>query len=447
MADMTSQRPAQPKPKSDDGPCPEADHSMRTRLIHGHTRTDRWDYSHQVVPPQSCSATFRLDSVERGAQGFMDFAHTPEGDTRKVPIYIYDRLDEPTRGMLEENLATAEGGDMALCFASGMAAISATLSTLVRSGEHIVANRVLYGCTYSLMANWLPRIRVDVSFVDLIDPQKLCNAIRPETRVVYFETPVNPEMTLIDIAAMRKAVDEINADRTADEKIRIVVDNTFATPFCQRPLELGADIVCCSLTKAIGGFGTDIGGAVIGPHWLHDPLILYRKDFGGSLSPRSAWPTLVYGLPSLATRMVNYQRTATRVARFLEQHPKIERVLYPGLESFPQYELARRQMRDFNGKFAPGSMVYFDVIDEEGTGKPASRLIDWIAKNSYCITLAVSLGQIKTLIECPFNMTHAAVPDEEKKADGVLPGGCRISIGLEDRNDLINDLKQALEQV
>ncbi|HNO79093.1 MAG TPA: aminotransferase class I/II-fold pyridoxal phosphate-dependent enzyme [Phycisphaerae bacterium] len=427
--------------------CPESEHEIRTRLIHGHSPTERWDFSHHVVPPQSCSAAFRLDSVERGAQGFLDFAHTPEGDTRRVPIYVYDRLDDPNRGMLEDNLATAEGGDMALAFASGMAAISATLGTLMRSGDHLVAHKVLYGCTYSLITNWLPRLRMEASLVDMTDPSAVRAAINPQTRVLYFETPVNPDLTLIDIAEMRKIADEVNANRPDDCKVRVVVDNTFATPFCQRPIEHGADIVCCSLTKAIGGFGTDIGGAVIGPKWLHDPLVFYRKDFGGSLAPRSAWPTLVYGLPSLATRMVNYQSSAMRVATFLNDHPKVERVLYPGLESFPQYQLAQKQMRDYRNRFAPGSMVYFDVKDEDSTGKPAAKLIDWIAQHSYCITLAVSLGQIKTLIECPYNMTHSSLPDAEKRERGVVPGGCRISIGLEDRDDIINDLKLALDRI
>ncbi len=427
--------------------CAESDHAVRTRLIHGHSQSDRWDYSHHVVPPQSCSAAFRLDSVARGAQGFVDFAHTPEGDIRRVPIYIYDRLDDPTRGMLEDNLATAEGGDMALCFASGMAAISATIGTLVKSGEHVLAHRVLYGCTYSLVTNWLPRLRIETTLVDMTDAAAVRAAVRPETRIIYFETPVNPELTLIDIKAMRKIADEANFDRPDAEKVRVVVDNTFATPFCQRPIEHGADIVCCSLTKAIGGYGTDMGGAVIGPNWLHDPLIFYRKDFGGSLSPRSAWPPLVYGLPSLATRMVNYQSSARRVAQFLSEHPKVEKVFYPGLESFPQHALAREQMRDYRGRFAPGSMVYWVMKDPASNGESAAKLIDWIAKNSYCITLAVSLGQIKTLIECPYNMTHAALPEADKRARGVVPGGCRISIGLEDRDDIINDLKMGLDQV
>lgn len=425
----------------------ESPHNIRTRLIHGENVSQRWEYGHMVVPPISCSATYRLDSVARGAQAFHEYAHTTAGETRQVPIYIYDRLDEPTRGMLEDNLAIAEGGDMALCFASGMAAISACLCTLCSAGDRIIAHKVLYGCTYSLMRNWLPRQRVGVDLVDLTRHDAVRKAITPQTRVIYFETPINPQMTIIDIEAMARLAAEVNAQRPENEKIHVVVDNTFASPYCQRPLAFGADIVCCSLTKSIGGFGTDIGGAVIGPNWLHDSLILYRKDFGGSLSPRSAWPTLVYGLPSLATRMVNYQNTAMRVAKFLEEHPKVERVLYPGLESFPQYALARKQMRDAHGDFAPGCMVYFDIKDPEQAGKPAARFIDWIAKNSYCITLAVSLGQIKTLIECPYNMTHTAIPDDEKRALGVLPGGCRISLGLEDRDDIIRDLAAGLEQV
>ncbi len=433
--------------QNDSPECPESSHRIRTRLIHGHSPTDRLDFSHHVVPPQSCSAAFRLDSVKRGAQGFTEFAHTPDGDSRQVPTHVYDRLDDPTRGMLEDNIATAEGGEMALAFASGMAAIYATLGTLIRSGEHLVAHKVLYGCTYSLVTNWLPRLRIDASLVDMTDPDAVRAAITPHTRVLYFETPVNPDLTIIDIAEMRKVADEANMDRLEEQKVRIVVDNTFATPFCQRPLELGADVVCCSLTKAIGGFGTDVGGAVIGPKSLHDPLIFYRKDFGGSLAPRSAWPTLVYGLPSLATRMVNYQSSAIRVATFLADHPKIERVLYPGLETFPQHRLAQKQMRDYRNRFAPGSMVYFEVKDKDGTGTPAAKLIDWIAENSYCITLAVSLGQIKTLIECPYNMTHSSLPDAEKRERGIVPGGCRISVGLEDRDDIIDDLKLALEQI
>ncbi|MBW7907007.1 MAG: PLP-dependent transferase [Phycisphaerae bacterium] len=418
----------------------------RTRLIHGRGRSGKWDYDHHVVPPISSSATFRLDSAARGARGFEQFAHgdTPPGEH---PIYIYDRLDEPTRAMLEENLAYAERGDFALCFASGMAAISAALATLMRAGDNLVAHKVLYGCTYSLLTNWLPRLDMQARLVDLTDPASIAQTADRRTRVVYFETPVNPDMTLIDIAAVRSAVDRLNVRRSADERIEIVVDNTFASPFCQRPLELGADVSCTSLTKAIGGFGTDIGGAVIGPGRLRDALLMYRKDFGGVLSPKAAWATLVYGLPSLAARMANYQKSAMRVARFLEEHPKVRRVRYPGLESFPQRELAHRQMLDEHGRFAPGSMLYFVLKDADERGESGARLIDWIAQNSYCITLAVSLGQVKTLIECPYSMTHAALPEEAKRQRGIEPGGIRLSVGLEDWHDLVADLQAALDAV
>jgi len=420
---------------------------MRTRLIHGVAHSTRWDYSHHVVPPLTSSATFRLDSARRAALGFQEFAHDGGLPHEHPPIYIYDRLEEPTTAMLEDNLAAAEGGEMALTFASGMAAISAAICTAAPAGAHLLAHPVLYGCTYSLICGWLPRFHVIYDLVDLTDLRAIEGAIRPETRVVYFETPVNPDMKLIDIRAVREVVDRANAGRPAGERIRIIVDNTFATPFCQRPLELGADVVCQSLTKGIGGFGTDLGGAVIGPRSAHDDLILFRKDFGGSLSPKSAWPPLVYGLPTLGARMANYQKTAMRVARFLDQHEKVERVHYPGLASFPQHELAQQQMRDFNGKFAPGSMLYFLVHDPEGEGRPAEKLIDWIAENAYSITLAVSLGQIKTLIEAPFSMTHAAMPAEEKRRRGLLPGGVRLSIGLEDWHDIIEDLDDALTRI
>lgn len=420
---------------------------MRTRLIHGAARTRVWDYAHHVIPPMTASATFRLDSVERGARGFETFGHLDLEQSSTEPIYIYERLDEPTRAMLEENLAGAERGQMALCFATGMAAISAAIATLLRNGENLVSHKVLYGCTYSLFSVWLPRINIEARMADLTHPENIAQLADSKTRVVYFETPVNPDMTLIDIAAVRAVVDRLNSARPTAEQIKIVVDNTFASPFCQRPIELGADIVCHSLTKAIGGFGTDMGGAVIGPRWLRDPLILYRKDWGGVLSPQAAWHILVYGLPTLATRMVNYQKSAMRVAQFLAEHPKVAAVHYPGLAGFSQRELAHRQMRDERGVFAPANMVYFVLKDAGPDGVAGRKFVDWIARNSYCITLAVSLGQIKTLIECPYSMTHAALPHELKVQRGIVPGGVRLSVGLEDWHDLVADLDAALNAV
>jgi methionine-gamma-lyase len=420
------------------------DYRLRTHLVHGNFESKRWDFDHHIIPPMSASSAYRLGSVHRGTQGFEEFASENADLDNHMPIYIYDRLDEPTRGMLEENLAYAEGGEIGVCFATGMAAISAAICTIARTGDEIVSHHTLYGCTYSLFTNWLPRFGIQARFSDLKDPDLFRKAVTERTRIVYFETPVNPTLDLIDISRIRKLVDEINGSRKAGDRLLIVVDNTFATPYCQRPLELGADIVVHSLTKNIGGFGTDMGGAVIGERSYQGPLLQFRKDFGGVLSPKNAWPILVYGLPTLPARVVNQQKSAMRVAQFLELNPKVERVSYPGLETFPQYDLSRKQMVSYDGKFAPGSMIYFLV---KGGEKATERFIDHIASHAYCITLAVSLGQIRTLIEEPYSMTHSALPNKVKLERGLEPGGIRLSIGLEDWHDIIDDLRVAFEQI
>jgi len=451
--DTTTMDKSAPSPEKGDGTQqaakgkrepkrPREHYRLRTRLIHGSFATGRWDYNHHVVPPESRSATFRLHSVHRGAEGFVEFG---QPEAQKAPIYIYDRLDEPTRGMLEENLAVAEGGEMAVAFATGMAAISAAICVHVQAGSQVVAHRILYGCTHELLTHWLPRWNVSTTFCDMTDPEFIARVATKDCRLVYFETPVNPTMELIDIAAVRRVVDRLNAERKPEEHISIVVDNTFATPYCQRPLELGANLAVNSLTKDIGGFGTDMGGAVVGPNSYYPRLMLYRKDFGGVLSPRNAWSILVYGLPTLATRMVNQQKAAMKVAEFLVKHPKVARVVYPGLPCFPQLELAKRQMVSYDGKFAPGSMLYFELKgDGLAAAQAAEQVVDYVAEHAYTITLAVSLGQIKTLIESPFSMTHSAVPEEEKIKSGLYPGGIRLSLGLEDWHDIIADLDAAL---
>jgi cystathionine beta-lyase/cystathionine gamma-synthase len=421
---------------------------MRTRLIHGDADTKRWDFDHHLIPPISASTSYRLGSVHRGAQGFVEFASSEADVKGHVPVYVYDRLDEPTRGMLEENLAVAEGGETAVTFATGMAAVSAAVGVALKAGDEIVAHQTLYGCTYSLFTEWLPRYGITTRFADLRDNRSLSEALTPRTRVVYFETPVNPTMELIDIREVRVRMDDIAPGREQSGRMLMVVDNTFATPFCQRPLELGADLVVQSLSKDIGGFGTDMGGAVISRQNYHAPLLLYRKDFGGVLSPKNAWDILVYGLPTLAARMTNQQKTALRVAQFLETHPKVARVGYPGLESHPQYRLARRQMTSYDGRFAPGSMLYFVLKGDEGKAtEAANRFIDYVADHAYSVTLAVSLGQLRTLIEEPYTMTHSALPDEVKRRRGMEPGGIRLSVGLEDWHDIIEDLQAAFARI
>ncbi len=427
---------------------PGKDVSIRSFLIHGKFRTEAWDFSHHVVPPMSSTSTYRLDTAERGAMGFFDFANPLKSKFEKSPIFIYERLDEPTRSMLEEDLAHAEGGEMCLCFASGMAAISSALLALLQTGDEIIAHKTLYGCTYSLFNLWLPRWGINVKYTDLSSDPDISSLVTPRTRFVYFETPVNPTMEIIDIEAVSRMVKEENRRRRAKGRIRVVVDNTFATPACQRPLSFGADLVVHSLTKGISGFGTEIGGAVVGPKELESDILMIRKDLGSPLPSKNAWAILVYGLPTLDLRMRRAEKTAAKVARFLRSHPKVKRVHYPGLPDFPWRKLARKQMLGFDGNFAPGSMIYFSLKGyPRRPGEASTKFVNTIAEDAYAITLAVSLGQIRTLIERPGSMTHSTLPPEIQEAGGIDPEGIRLAIGLEEPEDLISDLEKALKSV
>ncbi len=423
-------------------------YSTETKLLYGKDVSNKWDYSHHVTAPISSSTTFRLDSVERGALGFVNFVEAAEHED-EAPIYIYDRLGEPNKDMLEENLAIVEGGETAVAFSSGMGAISGVLGILTKSGEEIIAHHTLYGCTISLFKNWYPRYNIGVKQIDLTNPENLRDAISEKTKVVYLETPANPNLDILDISAIRKIVDEANENRKHNEKIQIVVDNTFATPYCQRPIELGADFTVHSLTKGIGGFGTDIGGIVIGRKEFRNSLLLYRKDFGGVLSPRNAWSILTYGLPTVAIRQRQAIQSAQKIAEYLENHPKIEFVNYPGLPSYKYYELAKKQMRNFEGEFAPGHLIYFVLKgeNEEISKETGRKFMNYIADNSYTMTLAVSLGHTRTLIEHPASMTHSVVPTDELKDYGLHAGGVRIAVGLEKAEDIIKDLEDALENI
>lgn len=424
---------------------------MQTRLIYGKSVSKKWDYNHHVIPPISSSCTFRLDTAQRGAQGFAEFAHLHDNTSieSRAPIYIYDRLGEPNKELLEENLAAAEHGEIAVTFSTGMAAISAAFGALTGIGDEIIAHRTLYGCTYSLLTNWYPRYDISTQFIDIKDTELLRRSITERTRVIYFETPVNPTLELIDITRVVEIVKKANRRRHAERKIYIVIDNTFASPFCQRPIELGADFVVASLTKSICGFGTDMGGVVIGPKWSYDRIMLYRKDFGGALAAKSAWPILVYGLSSLPLRMRQQISNTYEIASYLAKDKRIAYVTYPGLSSFPQYKLAQKQMRDYDGNFAPGSLLYFGLKGKTPKERhdKGERFINYLAKNAYAVTLAVSLGHIRTLVEHPSSMTHSAIPLEQQISNGMDPGGVRLSIGLEKPADIIRDLSEALDRL
>ncbi|MCE9596196.1 MAG: PLP-dependent aspartate aminotransferase family protein [Planctomycetes bacterium] len=411
-------------------------YKVTTRLVHGPQHSAKWDFSHHVVPPLSSSTTYRLDSAKRGARGFTEFGRLVR-DVGEPPVYIYDRLDEPTRSILESELADVEGGEACVTFASGMAAISGALGSVLVQGDEVIAHPTLYGCTHSLFENWYPKLGLGVKRIALNDLQAVRAALTEKTRAIYFESPVNPTLELIDIGALRKLADEVNAKRKPERRLLLFIDNTFATPFGQRPLSLGADVVLHSLTKNLGGFGTEVGGAVIVPKSMLASLLLYRKDFGAILSSKAAWAILVYGLPTLALRLKRQQHTAKKVATWLEKQECVLRVVYPGLASFPQKELAAKQLIDFDGDLAPGSMIYFELDVERIEAEP---FVDEIARSAYSVTLAVSLGHTKTLIELPSTMTHSSYG---------RPGGAavRLSIGLESPSDIIEDLKSAMNAV
>jgi methionine-gamma-lyase len=420
-----------------------------TRLIHGDFHSPHWDYSDHIVPPISASAAYRLRSAERGAEGFQEFANPEFNRHTHPPIYIYDRLDEPSRSMLEDNMAAAEEGECGVAFSTGMAAIAASLGVLAKAGDTILAHHTLYGCTFSLMTNWLPRFGIQVKMMDFRDLDALEAAMTEEVVAVYFETPSNPILEIVDIGAIRAAVDRANAKRNPKKRrIFIVVDNTFATPFCQRPIALGADVTVESITKNVGGFGTDMGGVWVGPQLLEPDVLLFRKDYGAPLAPKAAWPPLVYGLPTLGLRTRQQLSSALAVAEFLESHPAVERVVYPGLPSHPQHELAKRQMVDVDGNFAPGTLVYFVLKGTPDEARTAGRkMMNHLADNALSVTLAVSLGQIRTLIEHPASMTHAPLPVEAQVDAGIEPGGIRISLGLENAEDIVADLKEAMDSL
>jgi cystathionine beta-lyase/cystathionine gamma-synthase len=335
--------------------------------------------------------------------------------------YEYARSGNPTRSALETAIAALENGAYGLAFASGLAAETTVILALLKSGDHILCGDDVYGGTYRLLMRVFDDKGINASFVDTSDTNKVAAALRPETRLIWLETPTNPWLKLADIAAI--------AALARERGVLTLVDNTFASPACQRPLELGADIALHSATKYLGGHSDVVGGAIVTSNQdVYERLKFVQNAAGGVPGPFDSWLVL-RGLKTLSVRMRQHGENALTVARFLQEHPAIERVMYPGLPEHPQNQLARRQMHGYSG------MVSCIVRG----GAAAARSI---VRCTRLFTLAESLGGVESLIEVPAAMTHASVAG----SDLEVPGGLvRLSVGIEDIDDLIADLQQALE--
>ena len=335
--------------------------------------------------------------------------------------YEYSRVSNPTRTRLEENLVALEGGVAARVFASGMAAINAVVSML-KSGDHVVCGNDLYGGTPRLFNQVMSNFGLEFSYIDTSEAANVDRAIRKNTRMVYVETPTNPLMRLSDLAAISSICRR--------RKVDLVVDNTFMSPYFQQPIALGADLVVHSTTKFLNGHSDGLGGVVVCAKPEHaEKLAFLQKAAGAILSPFECWLVL-RGVKTLAARMEIHDRSGRVVADFLSQHPKVKAVFYPGLKNHPQHALAKKQMSGF------GAMITF----ETGSLKNANRML----KRLRVCSLGESLGGVETLISHPATMTHAALDEKGRKAIGITDGMVRISVGIEDVNDLVDDLDQAL---
>jgi len=370
----------------------------------------------EVSPPIFQSATFSFPSVAAGADRF----------SGKTEGFIYSRLKNPTTLALEELLAALENGGRALTAATGMAAIGTMFLTALDAGSHVVATDALYGYSRLALENHLSRFGVRTTFVDTSDLDALEQAMEPETRLVFVETPTNPTMILTDIDAVARLAHRRGA--------LLAVDNTFASPYLQRPLDLGADIVAHSLTKYINGHSDVVGGAlVVNSDAIYQRLKTVMTTFGPVMDPHQAW-LILRGARTLPLRMEKAQDNAMKLAEFLNRHPRVTWTRYPGLTSHPQHGLAKKQMDGF------GAMLCFGV---QGGLEGGKTLLD----NVRLITLAVSLGGVESLIEHPASMTHLAVPVDERVASGITDDLVRLSVGCEDFEDLRDDLDRALHKI
>jgi methionine-gamma-lyase len=384
--------------------------AFETKLVHGGEYEVRF---HPVVPPIYQTSTFAFESAEQGAELF---AGRGEG-------FIYSRMGNPTVRALEDCLAELEGGTNALACSSGMAAIHTVLGTLLQQGDHLVCSDAVYGPTFTLVEKILPRFGIATTIVDTSNAEAVERAMDSRTKAVFLETPGNPTLVISDIAAIARTVHAFGA--------QLVVDNTFMSPALQRPLTLGADVVVHSLTKFLNGHADVVGGAIVTrSEEQYRACRSMLNHLGGVLPPFESF-LVSCGIKTLAVRMQRHCENALAVARFLESHPAVSWVRYPGLPTHPQFDLACRQMKD------GGALIVFDLHGGLEAGRDLmNRVKLW--------SLAVSLGGVESLIEHPASMTHACIGQEARARAGIAEGLVRLSVGIENVQDLIADLEDSL---
>ncbi|WP_261133304.1 methionine gamma-lyase [Bacillus sp. Marseille-Q3570] len=388
------------------------DSKFETKVIHSGYSSEQ--HHGALAPPIFPTSTFVFPNAESGEQRF---AGQQEG-------YIYSRLGNPTVKMLEERIAILEGGEKGLAFGSGMAAVSAVLMGLTKSDDHILCSQGVYGCTFGLLQMLKEKYNVEHDLIAMSNPDVIEAHIQPNTKIIFLETPINPTMALVDLEMVGKIA--------AKYHIKVVVDNTFCTPYLQRPLELGSHIVIHSATKYIGGHGDVVAGLVVSDRETIDLIAATtQKDIGGIMSPFDAW-LLLRGLKTLPVRMDRHCDNAMYIARKLKEHSAVESVYFPGDPEFVDYPIAQRQMVRSSG------LISFKI---KGNKKDAQDLIN----SMKLLKIAVSLGDAETLIQHPATMTHAVVPYEARERMGITDNLIRLSVGLEAREDIWEDLEQALQ--
>lgn len=387
--------------------------NLETKLIRGGTLRSNFGETSEAIFLNSGFAYNDAQTAENRFNG-------------EEPGYVYSRYLNPTLKMLEDRLCLIEGAPAACVMASGMAAVFASIMCQIKAGDHFIASKVLFGSCYHIATKILPNYGIDVTLVEGTDETQWKNAFKENTKVVFIETPANPNLEIIDIKMVSKLCKERGAS--------LIIDNIFASAYCQSPLELGADIVVYSTTKHMDGQGRTLGGCVLGSaEFIQETLLPFHRHTGPALSPFNAW-VILKALETYALRMERHCQNAQKIAEFLESHTKVKRVIYPGLASHPQHHIAQSQMK--NG----GAMLAFETVGDKNSTFT-------FMNNLKIIDISNNLGDAKSLITHPATTTHSNIESEEQEKIGITKTMCRLSVGLENCDDLIADLKNALDKI